>query len=181
MNEKDLTRIKQAITMPPETTKNLLQNCTQPSIKHYRFSRYSGICAALAIIFCIGAVGSTSLAAYNVYQEKQLVIFMDYHLPPEEITALGNELMLFPDIASCRYVSADEAWEHFKTTYLDNDPELISSFTNNPLADSFNYEVSIRMDADTEAVREQISQLEGVRKITTVREWKKERKKSVSY
>lgn len=181
MNEKDITQIKESITIPPEMAETLLQNCTQSSIKHYRYSRYSRICVGLAIIFCISAISSTSLAAYNVYQEKQLAVFMDYGLTQEEIDTLGDELALIPDIASYHYVSADEAWENFKTTYLDNDSGMISSFTENPLADSFNYQVSIRLGADTQAVREQISQLEGVRKITTIREWKELEKNSASY
>lgn len=181
MNEKDMTQIKESITMPSEMAETLLRNCTQSCIKHYRYRRYSRICAGLAIIFCIGAIGSTSLAAYNVYQEKQLAIFMDYDLTQEEIDALGDALTLIPDITSCRYVSADEAWEDFKTTYFDNDPDLISSFTGNPLADSYNYQVSVRLGADTQAVREQISCLAGVRKITTIREWEKMEKDSASY
>lgn len=181
MNEKNITQIKESITMPLEMKEILLQNCTRSGIKHYCYSRYSRVCAGLAIIFCIGAISSTSLAAYNVYQEKQLAIFMDYDLTQEEIDALGDELALIPDIASYRYVSADEAWEDFTTRFFDNDNNLISSFTGNPLADSFNYQVSIRMGADTQAVREQISRLEGVRKITTIREWEKMEKDNASY
>ena len=181
MNEKDMTQIKESITMPPEIAETLLQNCTRPCIKHYRYSRYYRVCAALAIIFCIGAIGSTSLAAYNVYQEKQLAIFMEHDLTQEEIDALGDELALIPDIVSYRYVNADEAWADFKTSYLSDNPELISSFTENPLADCFNYQVSIRLGADTQAVREQINRLEGVRKITTIREWEQMEKEGASY
>lgn len=171
MNEKDMTRIKESLTMPYEMADTLLQNSSQLHKTHYRYSRYSKICAVLTAIFCIAAIGTTSLAAYNVYQEKQLAIFMDYDPTQEEIDALGNELSLIPDIVSCRYVGADEAWENFKTTFLDDNPELAASFTENPLADSYNYQVSIRLGADTQAVREQISHLKGVRKITTIREW----------
>lgn len=171
MNEKNMAQLKASITMPPEMAASLLENCIQPHTKHSRYHHYSRICAALAAIFCISAAGSTSLAAYNIYQEKQLMIFMDTDLTAEEINALGNKLTLISDIASCRYVSGDEAWESFADTYLSD--ELASEFIENPLADSFNYQVSIRMGADTEAVREQISQLDGVRKITTVREWEK--------
>lgn len=170
MNEKDLMQMKESITMPPEMADALLQNCTRSRQKHYRYSRYSRICAVLAAIFCIGAVSSTSLAAYNVYQEKQLAIFMDYDLTQEEIADLGKELSRISDIASCHYISGDEAWGEFKAAFFDDTPELADSFAQNPLGDSFNYRVSIRMGADTQAVRDQISQIEGVRLITTIRE-----------
>ena len=106
---------------------------------------------------------------------------MEHDLTQEEIDALGDELALIPDIVSYRYVNADEAWADFKTSYLSDNPELISSFTENPLADCFNYQVSIRLGADTQAVREQINRLEGVRKITTIREWEQMEKEGVSY
>ncbi|MDE6389514.1 MAG: permease-like cell division protein FtsX [Lachnospiraceae bacterium] len=160
--------------MPPEVAISLLENCTQP----FRYSRFSRVCAVLAAIFCIGVAGSTSLAAYNIYQEKQLMIFMDADLTTEEINVLGDELIRLTDITSCHYVSSDEAWKYFADTYLNN--ELASAFTDNPLANSFNYQVSIRMGADTEAVRERIARLDGVRKITTVREWEKSQKESAS-
>ena len=41
--------------------------------------------------------------------------------------------------------------------------ELASAFTENPLADSFNYRLGVRLNADTQKVREEISRLDGVR------------------
>lgn len=168
MNEKDIMQMKETITMPSELADTLLQNCSRSYRKHYRYSRYSKICASLAAVFCIAAVGSTSYAAYNVYQEKQLAVFMDKDLTQEEIAALGDQLAQMPEIASCTYISGDEAWDAFVAHYLSED--IAESFYENPLKDSFNYEVSIRMGADTQATRNKISQLDGVRLVTTVRE-----------
>lgn len=173
MNEKKLTQIRESITMPSEMTDTLLQNCVRPHIKHYRYSRYSRICAGLAAALCICAFGSTSLAAYNIYQEKQLAVFMDYDLTQEEITAVGDALAQIPGI-KLRYISGDTAWEEFKAEYLTGDADLAQQIESlgNPLSQSFNYEVSVRLDADTEAVREQIGRIDGVRRITTIRELK---------
>lgn len=168
MTERDMIQLKDSITMPSEMADALLQNCSQPAPKHYRYSRYSKICAALAAAFCLIAVGSTSYAAYNVYQEKQLVIFMDYNLTQEEKEALGDELAQMPEITSCQYVSGSNAWDEFQTNYLTE--ELAASFEENPLKDSDNYQVSVRLGTDTQAVRDKISRLDGVRQITTVRE-----------
>lgn len=168
MNEKDMIQMKESITMPSEMADNLLQNCSQSHNKHYRYSRYTKICAAIAAVFCITAIGSTSYAAYNVYQEKQLAIFMYSGLTHEEKAALGDRLAQMPEISSCTYISGDEAWEEFKTSYLSDD--IASVFTENPLKDSDNYQVSVRLGADTQAIRDEISQIDGVRKITTIRE-----------
>lgn len=168
MNEKDMMQMKETITMPSELADTLLQNCSQSHRKHYRYSRYSKICASLAAVFCIAAISSTSYAAYNVYQEKQLAVFMDEDLTQEEIAALGDQLAQMPEIASCQYVSGSDAWDEFKTNYLTE--ELAASFEENPLKDSDNYQISVRLGADTQAVRNKISGLDGVRHINTVRE-----------
>lgn len=168
MNEKDIIRMKEFIIMPSEMADTLLQNCSRSHRRHYRYSRYSKICAALAAAFCITAAGSTSYAAYNAYQEKQLAIFMDSDMTQEEKAALGDRLAQMPKISSCRYISGDEAWEEFKTSYLSDD--IASAFAENPLKDSDNYQVSVRLGADTQAIRDEISRIDGVRKITTIRE-----------
>lgn len=180
MNEKDMTRIKESLTMPHEMEDTLLRGSSQPHKSHCRYTRYSRICAIVAAVLFIGTFGSTSFAAYNIYQEKQLAVFMDYDLTQEEIAALGDELALIPGI-TFRYVNADEAWSDFKETFFEENTELSLAFTENPLTDSFNYRVSIRMGADTQAIRDQISRLDGVRKITTIREWEKMGKDSALY
>lgn len=166
MYEKDITQLKDSMTMPSDMAETLVQNCTSPRKDHNRYSHYSRLCAAFASLLLFTAIGSTSMAAYNVYQDKQLAVFMDSDLSQEEIAAIGDELARIPEL-SCRYISGDEAWEQFKTEYLG---DLADSFDTNPLADSFNYEVSVRLGADTQAIRDKISRIEGVRQITTLRE-----------
>lgn len=191
MNDKELEtsllQLKKQLTMPDKLEEELLQTSQKsrqsrhenekkhcPSHPHGRYRR---LCtAAAAALFCLCAVGSTSLA-YNAYQEKQLAVFMDAELTQTEIENLGSEISKIADVSSYRYISGDEAWAEFKAAYFSGDPEserLADSFTENPLADSFNYEVSVRFGADTQAVRNQIGRLPGVRKITTVREAKQE-------
>ena len=193
MNKKDMMQIKESLTMPSEMTEALTEGCTvskeQPCHNRLMFSgtrttrtrlvRSRRLTAAAAAVFCIFAVGSTSLA-YNIYQEKQLAVFLAADLSQAEIDSIGLEIARICDISdcpslSCTYVSGDEAWAEFKAAYLTDESgteitELTSTFEENPLADSFNYRVSVRMNADTQAVRDRISQLPGVRKVTTVRE-----------
>lgn len=181
MNEKNMVQIKESLTMPIEMAEVLTKTVTAHGsrsslvrLTHYRWSY-----AAAAALFCILAVGSTSLA-YNVYQEKQLAVFMDADLSQEDIDHIGQEIAGICEISDCqsislRYVNGDEAWEEFKAAYFTDEngeemTELTGAFKENPLADSFNYRVSVRMNADTQAVRDRISQLPGVRKVTTVRE-----------
>lgn len=205
MNEKNMIKIRESLTMPTEMADALQETVTARGRRNEgcrcfppraRFagstgcfdhrihsSRCRGLCAAAAALFCILAVGSTSLA-YNIYQEKQLAVFMDADLSQDEIDQIGQEIAGICEISDCqsvslRYVSGDEAWEEFKAAYFTDEngvemTELTEGFDENPLADSFNYEVSVRMNADTQAVRDRISRLPGVRKVTTVRDAKSE-------
>ena len=204
MNEKNMIKIRESLTMPSEMADALQETVTARGSRHegcrcfsprarfagstgcfdrrIRSGRCRGLSAAAAALFCILAIGSTSLA-YNIYQEKQLAVFMDADLSQEDIDRIGQEISGICEISDCqsvslRYVSGDAAWEEFKATYFTDEngeemTELTEAFSENPLADSFNYEVSVRMNADTQAVRDRISRLPGVRKVTTVREAEK--------
>ncbi|MDE5939618.1 MAG: permease-like cell division protein FtsX [Lachnospiraceae bacterium] len=180
MNEKDMLNLKASLTMPSEMTDALIKKCDDSHRQHIgctRSGRFRSLCAAAAAVFCLFAAGTTSFA-YNVYQEKQLAVFMEADLSREEIDHIGQEITRIEEISSCQYISGDEAWAEFKAAYLtdENGAEmtgLTASFKENPLADSFNYRVSVRLNADTQAVREQLGRLPGVRKITTVREAEK--------
>ncbi len=180
MNEKDMLQIKTALTMPSEMADALSENCMRPSKRQIsRYGRCRRLCAAAAALLCICAVGSTSLA-YNIYQEKQLAVFMDADLSQKDIDRIGQEISGICEISDCQsvslqYVSGDKAWEEFKAAYFTDEngeemTELTEAFSENPLADSFNYRVRVRMNADTQTVRDRISQLPGVRQVTTVRE-----------
>lgn len=173
MNENDMIKLKAALTMPPKMAETLKEGC-EPYERPRRRIRCRNLCAAAAAVFCLCAAGSTSLA-YNIYQEKQLAVFMEADLSPAEIDYIGQKIAGIGGISACQYISGNEAWAEFKAAYLTDDAgeemtNLTAAFKENPLADSFNYRVSVRLNADTQAVREQIGRLSGVRKITTVRE-----------
>ncbi len=170
MNEKDMTQIKDAITMPSELADSLLHNCSRAQTKHLPCTRYSRLAMALIAAFAIMVTGSTSYAAYNVYQEKNLAVFMDASLSQAEIDRIGEELKQVSGITSCHFISGDEAWDAFREAYLNDD--IADTFTENPLQDSFNYRLSVRLNADTQAIRDEISRIDGVRLIQNLSELK---------
>ncbi len=173
MNEKELLSLKETITMPSDTADALLQGCTKARRKPFRYGRYSAVCAALTALLCTAAIGSTSYATYNAYQEKQLAIFMEPDMTTEEKAALGEQLAQMPELSDCHYISGSAAWEDFRARFLTGDEEiekLADAFADNPLKDSDNYRVSVRFTANTEEVRAKIEALAGVRKIQTIQE-----------
>ena len=169
MNKNDMIQIKNAIAMPAGLADTLTQNCTAHRTKRPFYTRYSRTAAVLIAAFAILISGTTSFA-YNIYQEKNLAIFMESGLSQAEIDRIGGQLSQIPGVSSCRFISGDEAWNEFSSKYLD--AELTASFTENPLKDSFNYRLGVRLDADTEKVREEIAQLAGVRLVQNLEELK---------
>lgn len=169
MNKDDMLQIKNAIAMPTGLADTLTQNCTAHQTKRPFYARYSRSAAVLIAAFAILVSGTTSFA-YNIYQEKNLAVFMESGLSQAEIDRIGGQLSQIPGVSSCRFISGDEAWNEFSSTYLD--AELTASFTDNPLKDSFNYRLGVRLDANTEKVREEIAQLAGVRLVQNLEELK---------
>lgn len=169
MNKNDMLQIKNAIAMPVELADTLTENCTAHRTKRPFYARCSRTAAVLIAAFAILISGTTSFA-YNIYQEKNLAIFMESGLSQAEIDRIGEQLSQIPGVSSCRFVSGDEAWNEFSSKYLD--AELTVTFTENPLKNSFNYRIGIRLDANTEKVREEIAQLAGVRLVQNLEELK---------
>lgn len=172
MNQNDMMQIKDAITMPSELADALLYNCTATRPKRFPYTRYSQLAMTLTAVFAIMITGTTSYAAYNVYQEKNLAVFMEVSLSQAEIDRIGAELTQIPGIASCRFVSGDEAWNEFRTKYLGDLDDIADAFTDNPLKDSFNYRLSVCLNADTQAIRDEICHIDGVRLVQDLSELK---------
>lgn len=170
MNKNDLTQMKNAICMPSELADTLLQGCALPRRKRPVYSRCSRLALTLTAAFAILITGSTSHAAYNIYQEKNVAVFMDNNLSQPQIDRIGEQLSQIDGVSSCRFISADEAWANFKAEYLNR--ESAAAFSENPLKDSFNYRLSIRLNADTRTVRNQIRQIDGVRLVQDLSELK---------
>lgn len=158
---EEFNRAVRGITMPEQMTQDLLEGClsqNRTAVPRFRYPKW--IAAALAIIL-FTAVSITPYAAYNLYQTKNLTVFFDYGITEEQINAIGKELETIPGIYSLHYTSSDKAWAEFRQEFLPED--IAVQFTENPLKNSSNYCVTVKLDADTAAIREQITELDGVR------------------
>lgn len=168
MKETKLTKLVKNITMPDKMADELLENCISQRPARSSLLLRSRLAAAAIALALLAGISTTSYAAYNLYQVKNVDVFFEADISAEQLAAIGEKLNAISGIYSVRYVSADEAWDTFKLQYLDDG--LAEQFTENPLKDSASYRVTIRLDADTEQVRDLISQLEGVRKVTNLYE-----------
>lgn len=166
MNQNDMLQLKNTITIPDALTEKLVQGCAHPQKRH-NHAHISKIAVSMIAVFALLLSGTTSFA-YNIYQEYTLAVFWEKDLSASDIDHLGQELADLDGISSCRYISGDEAWAEFSAAYLDAD--TAASFTENPLADSGNYRLSVSLQADTDEIRAKIADLAGVRLVQNLKE-----------
>lgn len=67
-----------------------------------------------------------------------IVVYFDEGITDSRIEEIGNMIKRRAEVSKVNFVSADDAWETFKTVYLDG---YSDGFLENPLADMANYEV----------------------------------------
>jgi cell division transport system permease protein len=93
-----------------------------------------------------------------------ITVFFDEGITEGEIEAIGDKIALRAEVSKTDYVSADQAWEEYKTTKLN--PEQIASFgDDNPLANSAHYIVYVSdVELQDELVR-YIGTIPGVRQV----------------
>lgn len=79
------------------------------------------------------------------------VLFED-NISQAQIDKIGDALRGRDDVSDVKFVSAEDAWNEFKTKYFGENEELADGFKNdNPLANSSNYEVYMKtLDDDGE-------------------------------
>lgn len=69
-----------------------------------------------------------------------ITVFFDEGTTQDEIDELYNKIMTRAEVHKVEYISADEAWENYKTTKLS--PELAKTFGNdNPLENSASFTI----------------------------------------
>lgn len=121
-------------------------------------------------VFLFGVLLSVALnvstAARYYEQEVGITVLFNEDITEEQISTLQAEIEAYDGVAEVTYTTADEAWENFKNTYFEGDPDAAASFgTENPLANSASFSVKTDTIEDQTSVENYISQLDGVRKV----------------
>lgn len=75
---------------------------------------------------------------------------------------IGDLIAARPEVSKIVFISADEAWEEFKVDYLG---EYAEGFTENPLAESANYQIYLKDIAGQANLVSYLESLQGVRQV----------------
>ena len=122
-----------------------------------------GACLFLFGVFFAILVNIQSIVK-NAQEGVSVTVFFDEGLEDARIKEIGNLINSRTEVVSekTKFVSADEAWASFKTEYLG---EYADGFTENPLANSANYEIYLNDISKQEVLVEYLQSLEGVRRV----------------
>lgn len=90
-----------------------------------------------------------------------VTVFFDEGLSDDQIARIGEEISKREEVREINFVSADEAWESFKADL----GEYAEGITENPLADSANYEIYLRSIEDQNSLVDYLEAREGIREV----------------
>lgn len=98
----------------------------------------------------------------NAEQGVSVTVFFQEGLEDSRIQEIGEMIARRTEVSNVHFVSAEEAWESFKTEYLG---EYADGFTENPLADSANYQIYLNDVSMQPALVTYLESVEGVRQV----------------
>ena len=116
----------------------------------------ASIATMSACIFLFGLFFAILLNFQHIVKSAEegvaISVFFDDTATESQIEEIGTALESREDVSRVIFVSADDAWDKFKTDYFGDNPDLAEGFKNdNPLAGSDNYEVYMKTQEDNEA------------------------------
>lgn len=109
----------------------------------------AAIATMSACIFLFGLFFSIILNFQYIIKSAEegvaITVFFNEDATQAQIKEIGEQLRSREDVSEVNYVSADDAWENFKSEYFGDNEDLAEGFKNdNPLAGSDNYEVFMK-------------------------------------
>lgn len=130
----------------------------------------ASIATMSACIFLFGvfySIGTNFTELVHSAEEGVAVtVFFEPGIPQEKIDKIGEEIGKRAEVARYNYVSAEEAWEYYKTVYFEGREEAAASFAgDNPLANSANYEIYLNDISMQQTLVTFLEGLDGVREV----------------
>ena len=109
----------------------------------------------------------------NAEENVSVTVLFDEDADQATINEIGEKIKKYKGVTSVKYISAEEAWDDFKTQYFGNTEEAdkwAEGFENdNPLANSSSYSVYIDKIENQDALLQYIEGLNGVREVNQLK------------
>ena len=121
---------------------------------------------------CIFMFGIFYILVFNVNAMVQdaeesvaITVFFDEGLSEDKMKAIGKEIDKRSEVRETVFVSAEEAWESFKEVYFEGNEEYAEGFSENPLANSANYEIYLKDISKQSTLVKYLKTIDGVREV----------------
>ena len=124
--------------------------------------------SACIFLFCLffAIIGNVRHFAMEAETTVGITVFFDESLSEDEILVIGDQIQARSEVAEMNYISAQEAWESFKTEYFGDMEELAEGFAeDNLLAGSASFEIFLKDISLQDQMVEYLNSIEGVRKV----------------
>ena len=109
----------------------------------------------------------------NAEENVSVTVLFDEDADQSTINEIGEKIKKYKGVTDVKYISAEAAWDDFKTQYFGNTEEAdkwAEGFENdNPLANSSSYSVYIDKIENQDALVEYIKGLDGVREVNQLK------------
>ena len=136
-----------------------------------RHSMFS-IASMATMAACIFMFGIFYILVYNVNvmvktaeESVAITVFFDEGISDTRIQDIGEDLKKRTEVREIVFVSAEEAWESFKMDYFKGNEEFAQGFSENPLANSANFEIYLKDVSQQSKLVNYLKSIDGVRSI----------------
>ena len=130
----------------------------------------TAIISACIFLFCVffSVITNIEYMVRTAETTMGITVFFDENLTENEIKDIGAKIESDKSgmIKEIKFVSAEEAWDSFKTEYFGEDEALSEGFADdNPLAGSSSYEIRLNNITDQDGMVAYLESIDGVRKV----------------
>ena len=130
---------------------------------------FASIATMTASIFIFGAfffiIMNVNAVRQDLEQRVGVTVFFDNGISDKKIKKIGEEIKGLEHVTELTFTSAEEAWEQYKTEYLEGNEALAEGFKDNPLANSASYTVLVDRIENQDGVVAKIKEISGVRRV----------------
>lgn len=163
-----MTADRVVISMRINTFFYSIQQGLKNIIRNRMFSLAS-MATMAACIFMFGIfyilVSNVGAMVKDAEESVAITVFFNEGTSDTRIQEIGEEIKKRTEVKKINFVSAEEAWDSFKDIYFEGNEQYAQGFSDNPLANSANYEVYVKDISQQTGLATYLESIDGVREV----------------
>lgn len=151
---------------------NTLLYSIQQGFKNIGRNRLFSVASMATMAACIFMFGVFYILVFNVNamvksaeESVAVTVFFDEGVSEARMKDIGEDILKRTEVREINFVSAEEAWESFKEVYFEGNEEYAVGFSENPLANSANYEIYLNDISQQSGLVKYLENIDGVRDV----------------